>query len=816
MSISPGRLLEIAGVGDPVSVAETNFEILTGEVFQFLPSYQNGAQTTIIGPPTSGTRVTNELWKDAWLGVWRCIAGGTPGTWRQERPAIRPGEPGAPDTIPVGYLIRDSNDSYRLKIHLGGYVWQHADEVYRYSHLTGLTGGGTNNLDGVTTTSLSAGAVAQFTIGASNYLFRLRTGTDTEVSPFTIRPDDYDGSTNAKVWERIGRFEYPADVSRDITGLTGGTAADLNGIPTINLSVGKLVWFIYSGSLVCYRLRTGTDATASPTVIRPSDFQSTLNPKVWERVLIVQQPGDVMLGSNNLSEVGGSTTSRAAARSAIDVLWADDARGMVSNRAPRGGLYIESAAAFKISGSSGVNVGLFDFSVAFGLQLPDYTPSSAITIFSTHTAGQNFVSVILETSGVFKLRFDAAGVQTDYSLTPDVALVDGDPYSLVIACDRDGSATLYVNGVSDRDRSGSGVSVPIAAHSSLDIGSGNVNGWGAGYQFQGNLYALRVYNRCLSANDALILARLGTIAYADQLGSMTAAYTSDFSAGVDGWNSVGGDPNIVLTGNTDGINGQNDWLKVQRITSAGRCDINKTLSVLPLQHKRIKVRIYNDAASSIAYFRVGYSGLSGATPAAIAVPPGTQVDCDFEYTHSTIAGSNVRIEPANADGSLNTNVTAGSIYYVKTILIYDLGSLLDVDAVNADPSLSLNVKDYSSNANHGTAASSGVTQIRKIPQANVNSLAVGGSTVLKKLLSNSTALDFGSIAAASSADLPITVTGAAVGDSVCLGLPSSPTAGIVFNAFVSAVNTVTVRAFNITGSPIDPASATYRVTVFNF
>jgi hypothetical protein len=88
------------------------------------------------------------------------------------------------------------------------------------------------------------------------------------------------------------------------------------------------------------------------------------------------------------------------------------------------------------------------------------------------------------------------------------------------------------------------------------------------------------------------------------------------------------------------------------------------------------------------------------------------------------------------------------------------------------------------------------------------------ANAITNVLSNSAALDFASIAAAASADLTITVTGAAVGDEVALGLPAAPTAGIVFFAFVSATNTVTVRAMNITAGAVDPASATYSVIVF--
>ncbi len=89
-------------------------------------------------------------------------------------------------------------------------------------------------------------------------------------------------------------------------------------------------------------------------------------------------------------------------------------------------------------------------------------------------------------------------------------------------------------------------------------------------------------------------------------------------------------------------------------------------------------------------------------------------------------------------------------------------------------------------------------------------------TAVTKLLSASAALDFPNTNAATASDLTITVTGAAVGDVVSLGLPAAPTAGFVFNAFVSAADTVTVRATNITAGALNPASATYRVAVMGF
>jgi len=82
-------------------------------------------------------------------------------------------------------------------------------------------------------------------------------------------------------------------------------------------------------------------------------------------------------------------------------------------------------------------------------------------------------------------------------------------------------------------------------------------------------------------------------------------------------------------------------------------------------------------------------------------------------------------------------------------------------------------------------------------------------------LTGSATLDFGSTAAGGVTDLTITVTGAADGDVVSLGVPngSMPVSGS-FSAWVSATNTVSVRyANNDLTNARDPASGTFKVRV---
>lgn len=100
-----------------------------------------------------------------------------------------------------------------------------------------------------------------------------------------------------------------------------------------------------------------------------------------------------------------------------------------------------------------------------------------------------------------------------------------------------------------------------------------------------------------------------------------------------------------------------------------------------------------------------------------------------------------------------------------------------------------------------------------VARASAGRISVEGN-VVAHVLSASATLDFGSVSAQSFADLTVTVTGAATGDCVSLGVPTaSITAGIVYSAWVSATNTVTVRAHNYTAGALDPASGSFKAAI---
>jgi hypothetical protein len=90
----------------------------------------------------------------------------------------------------------------------------------------------------------------------------------------------------------------------------------------------------------------------------------------------------------------------------------------------------------------------------------------------------------------------------------------------------------------------------------------------------------------------------------------------------------------------------------------------------------------------------------------------------------------------------------------------------------------------------------------------------GGWQKIANEISGSATLDFPSTGHGNSADLTITVTGAAEGDVVALGIPNaSIVANASYIAWVSATNTVTVRFNNYSSGAVDPASGTFKIKV---
>lgn len=123
-------------------------------------------------------------------------------------------------------------------------------------------------------------------------------------------------------------------------------------------------------------------------------------------------------------------------------------------------------------------------------------------------------------------------------------------------------------------------------------------------------------------------------------------------------------------------------------------------------------------------------------------------------------------------------------------------------------------------SNIGTAYFGGTatTTISSTGAVGAQTITIGGGTPILKHLSGTNSITFGTVAANTCNTGTITLTGAADGDSVYIGMPNavaSASSTLVWSGWVSAANTVTVRLCQTAAQGTSPvAAATVRADVW--
>lgn len=173
-------------------------------------------------------------------------------------------------------------------------------------------------------------------------------------------------------------------------------------------------------------------------------------------------------------------------------------------------------------------------------------------------------------------------------------------------------------------------------------------------------------------------------------------------------------------------------------------------------------------------------------------------------TDGTNAPSGVRI----------ANVFVNALTATNGVQLFN-GTNIDVSGISGTVSGTLVAYGSGVTGNRGLEMDGPTLAVNVGSLNTTNSLVVGGGTAITKILTATATLDFPNTAAQAKADLTITVTGAAAQDGVVLRLPATVAAGN-FSARVSAADTVTVTHHNYTAAAVDPASATYGVTVVKY
>jgi hypothetical protein len=180
--------------------------------------------------------------------------------------------------------------------------------------------------------------------------------------------------------------------------------------------------------------------------------------------------------------------------------------------------------------------------------------------------------------------------------------------------------------------------------------------------------------------------------------SQVPVYESDFSAGTDGW-SAGG--NVTITGNNDGIGGEDDWLEAEKTTAAGVLTTDTPTVLAANSENRLLFKVFNPVGSGITHIGIGGVGSAGV----VAVPEGSSDTLAIEYIPTV---SFATLAARNSSGTA-VSVSVGSKFYIKDVTSKRVGitGLWSAEHAQSDTG---QVFDQI-NGNHALLPSSGATRI---------------------------------------------------------------------------------------------------------
>ena len=161
-------------------------------------------------------------------------------------------------------------------------------------------------------------------------------------------------------------------------------------------------------------------------------------------------------------------------------------------------------------------------------------------------------------------------------------------------------------------------------------------------------------------------------------------------------------------------------------------------------------------------------------------------------------------------------ITAGSVTTVTNVVHIRSGAKCEARGIRPGSAANAVVDDNNTQTVIGVGGVPHYNSGSQYPY-HLNNVYFGVSGAeIRGIWSGTASLEFSSIAAAASEEQNITVTGALVRDAVIAGPSTTIEAGLVWNAWVSASNVVTVRLTNITAAPIDPGLRNWDALVIGY
>lgn len=217
--------------------------------------------------------------------------------------------------------------------------------------------------------------------------------------------------------------------------------------------------------------------------------------------------------TKQISEGGTGATTKAGARTNLELLSEDEVNDRQLSKAPENGVVFDgSTTELDTAHDAALDVGTGDCALSVIMRFPS-NPSANERFFDTIGAGSVGISARIDSSGRFVTRLADSGGGT--SSTSDGASLAGREVHLVVNFDRSADMTRFVNAVQYGTADDiSSHNLTITNSNGLDIGHNNgIN------NFEGVIRSLVYWNKVLSTAEIEELAENGNQPSPTQLAS---------------------------------------------------------------------------------------------------------------------------------------------------------------------------------------------------------------------------------------------------------------------------------------------------------
>jgi hypothetical protein len=207
----------------------------------------------------------------------------------------------------------------------------------------------------------------------------------------------------------------------------------------------------------------------------------------------------------------------------------------------------------------------------------------------------------------------------------------------------------------------------------------------------GHYSAFVFYNMSLSASQATV-AKNGDLGFSEEwAGALGGAYSSDFSAGVDGWTASAG----TAAGNVDSIGGQNDWLRLTVDGTTNQHLLEKS-SIGTSIGKRYRLSFDYYIPSSNSNVN-GFDVNDRLALGAIGNVTSATLDAVTRFSGEYVAtNAQVGINALDNGVASFTDAGADDVLYIRNVTVTEIGTLADFRAEDYNESAS-KLLDRSSN-----------------------------------------------------------------------------------------------------------------------